>query len=130
MKNIKTLILSALLISSTGVFAQKTTSDSKQLRKVENPQRLSVQPVSKVQTPERLAALETKKMSKELGLNSVQVSQIIPLNEVFQKDLATIKTSKMMNTAKVEANKRIAETRLSKFKEILTSEQFTKYTGK
>ncbi len=130
MKNIKTLILSALLISSTGLFAQKTTANSKQLKKVENPQRLSVQPVSKNHTPEQLAAMETKKMSKDLGLNSVQVSQIIPLNEVFQKDLATIKTSKMMNTAKVEASKRIAETRLSKFKDILTSEQFTKYTGK
>ena len=121
MKNIKTLLIAGLLISSTGTFAQQKTIAKKKM--VGTSQQIS----QKKSTAEDRATKETEVMKNTLGLSDSQVSRVSVLNLKVEEKIQTILDSNMSDSKKKEFIEGNMNDKLNVLSTILSKEQLAKY---
>ncbi len=121
MKNIKTLLIAGLLISSTGTFAQQKTIAKK--KTVGTSQQIS----QKKSTAEDRATKETEVMKNTLGLSDSQVSRVSVLNLKVEEKIQTILDSNMSDSKKKEFIEGNMNDKLNVLSTILSKEQLAKY---
>tara|TARA_B110000285_G_scaffold139147_1_gene155714 strand:+ start:97 stop:477 length:381 start_codon:yes stop_codon:yes gene_type:complete len=122
MRNIKTLLVGALLISTTSLLGQKETNVKPSVQKVEKNN-------FKLDTPEARAKHQTEQMTTMLDLTESQVPNIYNLNLKVQKKLEAIKTSSMVEEKKKEFIQGNLDDRMNTLKRLLTKHQFEEYSA-
>jgi len=121
MKNIKTLLIAGLLISSTGVFAQQKTVTTK--KTVGTPEQVSLNK----STPEERAKKETQLMKTTLNLSDTQVERVSILNLKVEEKIQAILDSNMSDSKKKEFIEGNMNDKLNVLSTILSKEQLAKY---
>ena len=116
MKNIKTLLIAGLLITSTGVFAQQKTMTKSQTSTLE-----------KVSTPEERAKKETEMMKNTLNLSDNQVNRVSILNLKVEEKIQAILDGNMTSTKKKEFIEGNRNEKMKVLSSILSKEQLEKY---
>ncbi len=120
MKNIKTLLIAGLLISTSSVFAQQKSIATKKEKK-------TVSIVQQKDTPEERAKLQTKKMTKELNLTDEQVEKVAALNLKVEQKIQAIIDGEMSEERKKEFIEGNKNEKMKVLSTILTKEQMKKY---
>ena len=122
MKNIKTLLVGALLLSASSMYAQKQVKTTPTVQKVDIK-------AMKLDTSEARAIRETEKMTTMLDLTEAQVNRVSVLNLKVEEKIEVIKLSRMVEEKKkvmIEGN---LTDRINVLRSILTQDQFDEYTA-
>lgn len=120
MKNIKTLLIAGLLISSSALFAQEKKSTAN---------RTEARPATqvKITTPEERAKNETEKMRTTLNLTETQVERVSILNLKVEEKIQAIMDSDMTKEKKKEFIAGNMNDKLGVLSTILSKEQLNEY---
>ena len=127
MKNIKTLLLAGILISSTGLFAQ--TKNATDIRVSEDAKEVSLDQKKNASSPESISKKQTAKMTKQLNLTPDQKEKVSNLNLRVQQKIDAVKKSNISEEKKQEFIQGNMNDRLNMLSTILTKEQLAKYTA-
>lgn len=122
MKNIKTLLVGAILLSATSMQAQKQIIVKPTVQKVERK-------VFKLDTPEARAKYQTQQMTTMLDLTEAQVARVSILNLKVENKIEVIRNSRMMEEKKKEFIQGNLNDRMSALKSLLTKDQFNEYSA-
>ena len=121
MRKIKTLLVSALLISAASLQAQNEIIPKPSAKKIK-------QINLKIEVPEAKAKHQTEQMIKMLNLTVSQVTNISDLNLKVQKKIETIRVSQMTEEKKKEFIQGNLNDRMNALKTLLTESQFEEYS--
>ena len=121
MRKIKTLLVSALLISAASLQAQNEIIPKPSAKKIK-------QINLKIEVPEAKAKHQTEQMIKMLNLTVSQVTNISDLNLKVQKKIETIRVSHMTEEKKKEFIQGNLNDRMNALKTLLTESQFEEYS--
>jgi len=122
MRNIKTLLVGAILISATTLQAQKETSSKPVAQKVKQINLIS-------EAPEARAKHQTEQMTAMLDLTESQIVSISDLNLKVQKKIEAIKVSQMAEEKKKDFIQGNLNDRMNVLKTLLTESQFEEYSA-
>lgn len=122
MKNIRTLLIGALLLSTAAVFGQKEINFKPKVQKAERKQFI-------LKTPEARAQFETKKMTAMLDLTEAQVARVSALNLKVENKIEAVNLRKITDEKKQEFIKGNLADRMTMLKRFLSKDQFDEYSA-
>tara|TARA_R110002072_G_scaffold282761_1_gene445830 strand:+ start:55844 stop:56245 length:402 start_codon:yes stop_codon:yes gene_type:complete len=129
MKNIKTIILGLVLISSTTVVAQVNPNKIKRSDDFQAQSTIQQADKKSKRSVEDIARKQTAKMSTLLSLTEDQKTKVGELNLKVQQKLEVVRNSKMSEKQKKEQINGNNADRMSALSTILTDEQYKKYAA-
>jgi len=122
MKNIKTLLVGALLLSASSMHAQKVVTEAPTVQKTEKR-------VFKLETPEARAKHQTEQMTTMLDLTEAQVARVSILNLKVEEKIEAVRNSRMIEEKKKEFIQGNLNDRMSTLKQLLTEDQYNEYSA-